>query len=157
MSIEPRAPQPLERRMTGGCQCGRVRYSVEVHDDGAYLCHCRMCQRATGGVSIAFKNVKKADVSWEHEPDRYASSPIARRGFCSACGTPLTFEFPDSANMDLTVGSFDDPAPFVPTHHFGVESWHEAWLDTKGLAPYRTDDNPNVVDRWMKAVGKLPD
>jgi hypothetical protein len=153
----PSAAHKLNRRLEGGCQCGRVRYAVQVHDDGAYLCHCRMCQRATGGVSIAFKNVWKVDVSWTREPDRYASSPIARRGFCSACGTPLTFEFPDSEHMDLTVGSFDTPGVFHPTHHFGVESWHEAWLDTRALPAYRTDQHKAVVDRWMKAVGKLPD
>ena len=145
------------RDMQGGCQCGRVRYTVTITDDDAYLCHCRMCQRATGGVSIAFKNVKKANVRWTREPDRYQSSPIASRGFCSACGTPLTFEFPDSKNMDLTVGSFDDPDGFRPVHHYAVESWHEAWLDTRDLPTYRTDENKSVVDRWMKTVGKLPD
>ena len=145
------------REMEGGCQCGRVRYTVTITDDDAYLCHCRMCQRATGGVSIAFKNVKKANVRWTREPDRYQSSPIASRGFCSACGTPLTFEFPDSKNMDLTVGSFDDPYGFGPVHHYAVESWHEAWLDTRDLPTYRTDQNKSVVDRWMKTVGKLPD
>jgi len=145
------------RDMEGGCQCGRVRYTVTITDDDAYLCHCRMCQRATGGISIAFKNVRKADVRWAREPDRYRSSPIAERGFCSACGTPLTFEFPDSETMDLTVGSFDDPYGFRPTAHYAVESWHEAWLDTRGLPTYRTDQNKNVVDRWMKTVGKLPD
>ncbi|MEO7687869.1 MAG: GFA family protein [Sphingomonas sp.] len=145
------------REMEGGCQCGRVRYTVTITDDDAYLCHCRMCQHATGGVSIAFKNVKKADVRWTREPDRYRSSPIANRGFCAACGTPLTFEFPDSKNMDLTVGSFDDPYGFRPVHHYAVESWHEAWLDTRDLPTYRTDQNKSVVDRWMKTVGKLPD
>ena len=55
--------------MTGGCACGRVRYSAEIGNDEAYLCHCRMCQRATGGVSVAFKNAKKAVVRWEREPD----------------------------------------------------------------------------------------
>ena len=147
----------MAEEMTGGCQCGRVRYVARVADDEAYLCHCRMCQRATGGVSIAFKNLKKADVRWERAPDRYASSPIAVRGFCSACGTPLSFEFPDSANMDLTVGSFDAPNRFRPVHHFGVESMHEQWLDTTGLTRYRTDDNPQLVKRWMDSVGKLPD
>lgn len=147
----------MAEAMTGGCQCGRVRYSAAIEDDDAYLCHCRMCQRATGGVSIAFRNVKKAAVTWEREPDRYASSPIAQRGFCSVCGTPLTFEFPDSENMDLTVGSFDTPGRFQPRHHFGVESMHEQWLDTVALPRYRTDENPNVVDRWMKTVGRLPD
>ena len=147
----------MAETMTGGCQCGRVRYAVTVHDDDAYLCHCRMCQKATGGVSIAFKGVKKADVRWEREPDRYASSPIAERGFCRECGTPLTFEFPDSDGMDLTIGSFDDPYRFIPRHHFASESIHEQWLDTRGLRRYRTEDNPNVVKRWMDKVGKLPD
>lgn len=143
--------------MTGGCQCGRVRYTAQIHNDDAYLCHCRMCQRATGGVYIAFKNVKKADVAWEREPDIYASSPIAERGFCAACGTPLTFAFPDSPNMDLTVGSFDEPGRFVPTSHFGVESIHEAWQHTDHLPRTRCDEHPPLTDRWIKAIGKLPD
>src|SRR3546814_11219690 len=122
----------MTETMTGGCQCGRVRYAVRVHDDEAYLCHCRMCQRATGGVSIAFKNVKRADVTWERAPDWYASSPFAKRPFCSACGTPLGFAFDEgSENMDLTIGSFDDPSRFAPKHHFGAESVNEAWLDTQ--------------------------
>lgn len=147
----------MAEEMTGGCQCGRIRYTVRIEDDDAYLCHCRMCQRATGGVSIAFKNVRKADVRWEREPDRYASSPIADRGFCSRCGTPLTFEFPDGDNLDLTVGSFDTPHRFQPRHHFGVESMHAQWLDTAGLTRYRADENPTLVKRWMDKVGKLPD
>lgn len=147
----------MSEEMSGGCQCGRVRYRARIDNDDAYLCHCRMCQRATGGVSIAFKNVKKADLVWEHEPDRFASSPIAQRGFCSACGTPLSFEFPDSENCDLTVGSFDAPGQFVPRHHFGAESLHEAWLDTGNLPRYRCDEYQALNDRWIKAIGKLPD
>jgi hypothetical protein len=143
--------------MTGGCQCRRIRYTVRIDNVDAYLCHCRMCQRATGGVSIAFKNVKKSDVTWEHEPDWYRSSPIARRPYCRECGTPLGFAFPDSENMDLTIGSFDDPSRFVPRHHFGAESIHRAWLSTEGLPEYRTDAYKPLVDRWMKAVGKLPE
>ncbi|WP_242137213.1 MULTISPECIES: GFA family protein [unclassified Sphingomonas] len=148
----------MTEAMTGGCQCGRIRYSVAIENDDAYLCHCRMCQRATGGVSIAFKNVKIANVTWEREPDRYRSSPIAQRGFCSACGTPLTFEFLEPGEtMDLTVGSFDEPGRFVPRHHFSPETWHAAWLDTKDLPTTRVADNPSTADRWIKALGKLPD
>jgi hypothetical protein len=146
--------------VTGGCQCGRVRYAVEIDDDEAYLCHCRMCQRATGGISIAFKSVARKHVTWTtREPDRYASSPIALRGFCAACGTPLTFEFADNdaTSFDLTVGSFDDPYRFRPTSHFAIESWHAEWLDTRALPGKRSEDNPNTRDRWMNAVGKLPD
>ena len=147
----------MSDEMKGGCMCGKVRYTARVDDDEAYLCHCRMCQRSSGNVSLAMKNVKKADVSWEREPDYYRSSPIARRGFCSSCGTSLTFEFPDSENMDLIVGSFDDPSSFVPKHHFGAESMHRAWIDTEGLPEIRTEEHQGLVDRWMKATGKLPD
>lgn len=143
--------------MTGGCACGRIRYTARVDSDDAYLCHCRMCQRATGGVSIAFKNLKKADVTWAREPDWYVSSPIARRPFCRDCGTSLGFEFPDSENMDLTVGSFDEPSRFKPQHHFGAESMHRAWIDTSSLPEHRTDEHQALVDRWIAATGKLPD
>ena len=143
--------------VTGGCACGRIRYRATIENDDAYLCHCRMCQRATGSVSIAFKNVKKSGLSWEAEPDWYHSSPIASRPFCGACGTSLGFAFPDSDKIDLSVGSFDDPSRFRPIHHFGAESLHRAWLNTEGLPEYRTEDHKPVVDRWMAAIGKLPD
>ncbi len=145
-------------RMTGGCQCGRVRYEVGIADDDAYLCHCRMCQRATGGVSIAFKNVKQAELRWlSGEPDWYQSSPIARRPFCSTCGTSLGFAFVEGENIDLTVGSFDEPGRFRPAlPHFGAESLHEAWLDTSRLPRMRTDEHQPLVDKWVQATGAMP-
>jgi hypothetical protein len=137
--------------MTGGCACGRVRYTARIADDEAYLCHCRMCQRATGSVSIAFKNVRKADVAWAHEPDWYESSPIARRPYCRQCGTSLGFAYPDSEKMDLTVASFDDPSRFRPTSHFAAESMHRAWIDTSGLPEHRTDEYRPLIERWARA------
>jgi hypothetical protein len=108
----------MTETMTGGCQCGRIRYTAQIASDEAYLCHCRMCQRATGGVAIAFVNVPKSNLTWATEPDWYQSSPIARRPFCSACGTPLGFQFLEGENADLTVGSFDDPSQFKPDEPF---------------------------------------
>ncbi|TMJ11533.1 MAG: GFA family protein [Alphaproteobacteria bacterium] len=143
-------------KMSGGCACGRVRFVAEVGDDEAYLCHCRMCQRATGSISIAFRGIKKAQVEWQSEPDWYASSPIASRPYCRECGTSLGFAFPDSENMDLTVASFDDPSRFVPKHHFGAESMHRAWIDTSGLSEIRTDENEPLVAKWVKATGSFP-
>lgn len=147
----------MTERMIGGCQCGRIRYSVADADTDAYYCHCRMCQRATGGVAAALKQVPRASVSWETEPDRYRSSPIARRGFCAACGTPLTYEGDGDDIIDLTVGSLDDPYRLRPILHAGVESRHEAWRDTSGLRDIRTDELPHIVEKWVKTVGKIPD
>ena len=143
--------------MTGGCACGRVRFTAQIADDEAYLCHCRMCQRATGSVSIAFKNVKQSAVTWESGPDWYDSSPIGKRPYCRECGTSLGFTFKEGPNMDLTVAAFDDPARFKPTSHFGAESMHRQWINTEGLPENRTDQHKGLVDRWIKATGKLPD
>jgi hypothetical protein len=148
----------MAREMTGGCQCGSVRYAAWVDDDEAYLCHCRMCQRATGGVFAALKQVRRDAVTWlTREPDRRASSPIARRGFCRDCGTPLTYEGNDADQLDLTVGSFDEADWFRPVGHYGVESRHDGWLDTADLPGKRTDELPHIVSRWMETSGKLPD
>jgi hypothetical protein len=147
----------MTEKMTGGCACGRVRYSVHVDNNDAYLCHCRMCQRATGSVSIAFKNVKRGEVTWDGEPDWFDSSPIATRPYCRACGTSLGFCFKTgSDNMDLTVASFDDPSSFTPEHHFGAESMHRSWLNTEGLPEKRTDSYQPLIDKWIEATGKFP-
>lgn len=143
--------------MTGGCACGRVRFSATIDDDEAYLCHCRMCQRATGSISIAFKNLKQSAVRWESQPDWYDSSAIARRPYCASCGTSLGFQFRQGENMDLTVAAFDDPSRFEPTSHFGAEAMHRAWLNTEGLPAKRTDEHQPLVDRWVEATGKVPE
>lgn len=144
-------------KATGGCQCGRVRYRAQIGSDEAYLCHCRMCQRATGGFAASFVNVPCSALKWEHEPDWYASSPIAKRSFCSHCGTPLGFMFNDGDKIDLTLGSFDDPGYFRPTLHSGAESLHEAWLDTKDLPRHYSATTDSVVSRWKAAGLEVPE
>ena len=143
--------------MSGGCHCGRVRYRVAGADTDAYYCHCRMCQRATGGIAAALKQVQRSKVTWEREPERYRSSPFAQRGFCATCGTPLTYEDDGGDTMDLTVGSFDDPYRLRPILHAGVESRHEAWRDTSGLRGIRTDELPHIVAKWAASTGEMPE
>ena len=108
-------------------------------------------------VAAALKQVSRAAVTWMREPDRYRSSPIAQRGHCRDCGTPLTYEGDGSDGLDLTVGSFDAPELLTPVSHSGVESMHEAWLDTRDLPRERTQDNRRIVQKWMDARGQLPD
>ncbi|MFA6219188.1 MAG: GFA family protein [Erythrobacter sp.] len=141
----------------GGCQCGRVRYRVDVSKAEAYLCHCRMCQKATGGFAAALVQVEDDALTWLSAPDWYDSSPIARRPFCSHCGTPLGFRFKDGTGQDLTFGSFDDPSGFVPVGNFGAESLHEAWLDFTGLPRKRSDEAASVADRWRAAGLDVPE
>jgi hypothetical protein len=157
MATALREKGPFEGRVGGGCLCGRVRYAVRITDDSAYLCHCRMCQRAVGHVSAALKQVLVADVEWlGTPPDRFRSSPFAQRGFCGSCGTSLTYEGDDCDDLDLAVGSFDNPARFRPVAHYGVESRHDAWLDTRALPAKRTDENERIAGKWKDSLGYVP-
>jgi len=144
--------------VAGGCGCGRVRYRATLATLDGYLCHCRMCQRATGSVSIAFVNTRQADVTWERPCDWHRSSPIAERGFCAVCGASLAFRYIDGPNIDLTVASLDDPSSVRCTSHFGVESRLEAWWHgTEGLPEERSDAYQPLIDRWEKAGATPPD
>ena len=148
----------MTKTKSGGCACGRIRFDADIASDEAYLCHCRMCQRASGNVSLAMTNVPQSAVRWMAEPDWYDSSAIAERPFCSACGTSLGFRYKQGTDrMDLTVASFDDPSGFRPTSHFGAESIHEAWLDTSGLRRTRSDEYQKLVDRWAGVGLTVPE
>ena len=148
-------PLPALEPLTGGCLCGRIRYrATPDHRDG-YYCHCRMCQLAFGNTRAAYFNLRKSEVQWLAEvPSYYASSKIARRGFCNHCGTPLSFEYLDSQRMDLSVGSLDEPSVLTPNEHFAVESRIAAWHVADGLPEKRIDDFSPIVERWRKAYGE---
>lgn len=140
---------PLE----GGCLCGHVRYRATPSHRAGYYCHCRMCQLAFGNTRAAYVNLRKSEVRWLSEPAYYASSKIARRGFCSNFGTPLSFEFLDSDRMDLSVGSLDDPSAVAPSEHFAVETRIAAWHAPDGLPESRLDSNERIAQRWRDAYG----
>ena len=141
--------------ITGGCQCGAVRYALHApHVEKPHVCHCRMCQLAFGNTRAAFINVPQSAVRWLSEPPKlYASSTFARRGFCPDCGTPLSFAYGDSQKMDLSVGSLDDPARIRPTSHFAVESRVANWHAEDGLPGHRLDASEKLAARWKAAYG----
>ena len=96
---------------TGGCQCGAVRFHVASLGRPS-ICHCRMCQKATGSFFGPFATAH--GVVWTRgEPKRFRSSNLVQRGFCGDCGTPLTYEY--DGGVELTIGSFDDPRVAAPT------------------------------------------
>jgi len=98
--------------LTGGCQCGAVRFSAR-RLGRASICHCRMCQKAFGGFFGPL--VTAFGVSWTRgEPSWFQSSNKVRRGFCGTCGTPLAYDFGASA-IELAIGAFDDPERAAPT------------------------------------------
>lgn len=123
------------RFITGGCQCGAIRYAAHVPLQKVHLCHCRMCQRAMGNLFAALAGVPKEHLEWTRgQPSVFASSSLAKRGFCSRCGTPLSFAYNDASRIYVTIGSLDEPAAAVPEIQYGVES-QLPWLHVNADLP----------------------
>jgi hypothetical protein len=118
---------------TGGCQCGAVRFHVEGALGDASVCHCRMCQKASGNFYLPLVSVRGAKLAWTRgEPKRFRSSNHGYRGFCADCGTPLTYEAPDG--VALTIATFDDPAEIAPRIQWGIEA-KLPYVDTIAALP----------------------
>jgi hypothetical protein len=109
----------MPKSFSGGCACGEIRYRVEAEPILMGNCHCRACQRASGGAYSTAVVVPSAAVTIEGGPCWYESiaesGHVARRGFCGRCGSPL---FADSSRsrgvaMSIKAASLDDPSWFV--------------------------------------------
>ena len=115
--------------MQGGCHCGATRYEVSGEPFDADYCHCRDCQRITGGPVGAWMDFKKDQVRWlGKEPGEYESSEYIRRGFCPDCGSSLSYrstQYPDYLTLSIT--SLDDPDLVRPNYHIYTES-QLSWL-----------------------------
>ncbi len=116
-------------RHIGGCQCGATRYAVYAEPTGAGLCHCRMCQKATGNPFHAFTGVAKQDFEWiGDEPGVFASSEGNERCFCRTCGTPMTFASTMGGRITFGIATLDNPdAVASPDRNIGIESKF-AWI-----------------------------
>ncbi len=133
--------------LSGGCQCGAVRFRVEGEPGQervgrASICWCRMCQKAFGGPFGALVTVNVADLTWTRGARAtFQSSDAVRRGFCAACGTPLTFEY-GADKIDLSVFAFDDPSAVEPAVQLAVES-RPVWMEHLADMPVRPPMGPS--------------
>jgi hypothetical protein len=127
---------PEHAGFTGRCQCGACRFAVTAGPAQVTVCHCRMCQRATGNAFAPLLEVCEARVSWTGTPATWASSSIAERGFCATCGSPLFYRRPGGGTIEFMAGSLDRPDLYDPAWNHGVES-RLPWLARLGDLPDR--------------------
>jgi hypothetical protein len=129
--------------LTGGCQCGAVRYALYAEPDAADICHCRMCQKAVGNLFMATAGVPLDQFGWtKGAPATWQSSQIAERGFCQQCGTPLSFRYLARERISVTTGSLDEPARARPKDQIGIESRVPWFAELAGLPAKATADDP---------------
>lgn len=140
-------------KITGGCQCGAVRYELSSVPRRASICHCRMCQRATGSYFAPLANVTLSEFAVvKGELAIYRSSPVAERGFCAACGSPLTFHYTEKDDISVTIGSLDEPDIAIPEHQYGTESTSAHWLALANL-PGETSEEA-MLPEWLQKINE---
>ena len=124
--------------LTGGCQCGAIRFALSAAPTRVSLCHCRMCQKATGAPFASLADIPGENFAWTRgTPSSFKSSSIAERDFCAACGTPLSYRKIDGDNIEIMTGAFDRPDRMVPTLQFGTES-RLGWIGNIAHLPSKT-------------------
>jgi len=102
---------PATPAITGHCLCGAVTIMVAgAHDPRVGACHCRMCQRWSGGLFLCFEADASA-VTVSGDVARYRSSAFAERAFCPRCGSHLWLNDVEDGgepqSYDLMPGLFD--------------------------------------------------
>jgi hypothetical protein len=141
----------IDITVTGGCQCGAVRYRATQMLDNAHLCHCRMCQKAVGNIFAALVAAPNEALEWiRGTPAAFRSSEHVDRGFCAACGTPLYYRNLKGSRTNLTLGSLDDPAAFPPTTQMGSEARMPWFEDLPALKDTGTTEAQDP--EWAAAI-----
>jgi hypothetical protein len=115
--------------LTGGCNCGGVRFEVAEPLVSASWCHCTRCQRRTGGPASAQARAKPGSLrisqgeellrAWE-PPDGFA------KVFCSECGSSMWSKSPDGTSYAIRLGVFDSDPGIRPSSHQFV-AYKPAW------------------------------
>jgi hypothetical protein len=101
-----------------------------------------MCQKAFGNYFAALVGCLRKDFRWSRgRPSFFRSSSVVQRGFCAACGTPLSFAYDDSDHIAVSIGSLDRPDSVTPANQYGVEARRPAFEILHTLPGSRTEDD----------------
>ncbi|MEH6589617.1 MAG: GFA family protein [Halioglobus sp.] len=117
--------------ITGKCECGAVKYTVDSEINDFSHCHCSQCRRLHGAAFASFAGVSRAAFRYEcgeQDVKSYASSNSHGRIFCSHCGSNILVELEsEPESLYLAMGAMEGNPPLPPGYHIYVGSkapWH---------------------------------
>jgi hypothetical protein len=140
----------MTERLSGGCQCGAVRFAATAPLGRASICHCRMCQKAFAAPYAALVSAPQG-LEWTRgAPAYFQSSNRARRGFCAACGTPLTYE-PDDGPPEVAMVAFDSPEAIPPVIQHARDT-RLAWAEATAALPEKTAAEVEAAAPFLASV-----
>ena len=105
--------------VTGGCQCGAIRYEARGAPAHSAACWCGDCRASAGATPVVWTLFPQDAVTIDGTPTSYESSPGVARQFCPTCGTGLFFYNEDvfPKQVDIQAGTMDDQDAFPPQAH----------------------------------------
>ncbi|OAA75254.1 Mss4-like protein [Akanthomyces lecanii RCEF 1005] len=133
----------LPTRVSGGCLCEALRYTITFPQDhdfqrGASTCQCSQCRKQTGSLIYRVQKVPRSSFALTAQATlkTYKASPPNSRGFCGDCGGLIYWAAEDEDKISVCVGSFDDD---VLQKYGRVLTYAERHL-------YCVNDIPGVTD-----------
>jgi hypothetical protein len=117
--------------ITGGCLCGKVRYSADTEPTFVGLCHCHDCQKFTGSAFAVVIALPKSAVTVTGGLRGFtklgdSGKPIERR-FCPECGASVIEEAKAMPGVVMiAAGTLDDQTWVKPTTQIycaSVQPW----------------------------------
>jgi hypothetical protein len=118
-------------KITGGCQCGAVRYEINAEPMMAVHCECLDCKKSSGSGHITAGAFRESEVQITGTLKGYSnlsdSGATATRGFCPECGSRISFKSSGIPGMlAITAGTMDDPnsiSPSIVVFHKRHANW----------------------------------
>lgn len=127
---------PSDTRLTGGCYCGAVLYTVDDDFDYALNCHCGNCRRTTGSAFKPFAGILRQRVSVTQGPDQLMvfGDDLTNNTHCAMCGSLLFSVVRDGKWVHVAMGTLIDAPSIRPTAHIFVGS-KASWYDITDNLP----------------------
>ncbi|MCF6234081.1 MAG: GFA family protein [Rhodobacteraceae bacterium] len=123
----------------GSCLCGSVTFRVTGNLTPPSACHCGQCRKqsghfwsATNANDADFELITSDSLRW------FSASDIAKRGFCSDCGSFLLWKRTGSERISISMGSFDDPTRQTLARHIFVADKGDYYQITDSIAQLET-------------------
>ena len=150
--------------LTGGCQCGQLRYEVRAEPLSVYLCHCTECQRQSAsafGMSVVvpratFGYTSGTPRKWDRTAD---SGRTIGADFCEVCGVrPVHHPQANDKVSILKPGTLDDTSWLYPVGHIWTKSaqpWVQIPRDSINHEGHPPDLAP-LMEAWQRHRQSMP-
>ncbi|MEX0368274.1 MAG: GFA family protein [Ruegeria sp.] len=106
---------------TGSCLCGSVAFRIDGELSPPSACHCGQCRGQSGHVwSSTSTHENNLSFAASDTLGWFRASDIAKRGFCSNCGSFLFWKHNDEDTISISMGALNAPTGLTLARHIFV-------------------------------------